>query len=419
MLGTALLLVLSVQAGVDTIVIDVSSALDRALESAPELISANFRVDAARASLGQSEAWPNLNLTVNAENLGRQEELSGLSGFEGTEGQAVFSTALPLGWERAGAVAGARAAANASEATARLARQDVAGGALIAIGRVLRDQIFAANAREEYEALTQLTEVLALQAREGRAADGDAARAILANGLAATRRARREAALAESATDLARRLGYPAEVTLHVDAPSCSAVLDSGSEEAPRGTLPELDLANSRAAMADAAVTVAKGIRAPDLTPQFGLRRAGGLNALYLGIATTIPLFDRGSDRIVAAEAERQAAAIEVTATEALLAAHAASARQRLNALSEGGRGFTATWFDALERTVTAAQARYDLGEGTLFELLDSRRARLEALDDYAAWQAEWWQSRVVFARLQGREPSATSVCVDPFRETP
>lgn len=417
MLGFFLLLTAGLQSPGDTVVLDVETALNRAVAVAPDIVSAGLRADAARDRVGQAGAWPNPTLTLNAENLGRQEALTGLSGFDGTEGQVVFSTALPFGWERAGLLAGAKAAAAASDASAKLVGLDVAVQALAAIGGVLRDQILAASAREEHESLTRFAEVLALQAQEGRTAAGDAARAELARGLAATRRARREAALAGSATDLARRLGYPPDVVLALNAPACRPGSVGLPPDSPEGTLPELELANARAAMADANITVAKGIRAPDVTPQIGVRRAGGLNALYLGIATSLPLFDRGSRRIAAAQAEQRATSAEAEAVEALLMARLVIARRSLDALSVGGRGFTQSWFEALERTITSAQARYDLGEGTLFELLDSRQARLEALDDYAVWQAEWWEARAELARLEGRVLDDATLCLDPFRE--
>ena len=76
-----------------------------------------------------------------------------------------------------------------------------------------------------------------------------------------------------------------------------------------------------------------------------------------------------------------------------------------------------ADWFAALDQTVTAAEARFELGEGTLFELLDHRRARLQALDDYALWLSEWWNARAQALRLRGGTPDASLLCTDPFRE--
>ena len=67
---------------------------------------------------------------------------------------------------------------------------------------------------------------------------------------------------------------------------------------------------------------------------------------------------------------------------------------------------------------VTAAETRYDLGEGTLFELLDARRTRLQALDDHASWQMELWGARTRLARLSGVAPDAAVICSDSLGES-
>ena len=41
-----------------------------------------------------------------------------------------------------------------------------------------------------------------------------------------------------------------------------------------------------------------------------------------------------------------------------------------------------------------------------------------QALDDYAAWQVEWWDAQARLSRLQGTPPDASLLCTDPFRES-
>jgi hypothetical protein len=92
---------------------------------------------------------------------------------------------------------------------------------------------------------------------------------------------------------------------------------------------------------------------------------------------------------------------------EALLAASLRS----LTAVEDAGMRFTAQWRGSLERTVESAEARYRLGEGTLTELLDSRKARLAALGDFERWRAEQlsWRARV--ARFSGAPMDPGSLC--------
>jgi len=118
-----------------------------------------------------------------------------------------------------------------------------------------------------------------------------------------------------------------------------------------------------------------------------------------------------------AARSDEQVARVNREDVERRWAAARAGAEGAFAALDRAGRGFDSGWFSNVEQAVRAAEARFRLGEGTLAELLDSRRARLQALDDYHAWQSEWWLARVEVARLTGTMPSADLICTDPYRE--
>ena len=409
-------MVAAVQGVPDTVRIDVVGALQRGLDVSPALEAARHRTEAADSRFQQVSAWPNPLLGVSAENVGQQRDFTGQPGVDGLEGQAVLTFGLPLGWERGGAISAAGADLRRTTASMRLADRNVRETLLGTIGGVLRDQALARSAQEELETLNRLARALSLQAEQGRASEGDAARASLARGMASTRHARRLAALASSRAELTRLLGYPATQAVQVDAPACTT---RSSPVDTRESVPELDVAQADVDMARAAVQQARGIRAPDFAPQVGVRRTGGRSGLFLGLSTTLPLLDRGSARMEAARGEEMAARATERDVADRLASAQAAAGDALSALESGGSAFDDDWFLALDRAVTAAEARYELGEGTLFELLDSRRARLQALDDYHAWLAEWWAARAYLARLEGRTLEGHLICMDPFRETP
>jgi outer membrane protein TolC len=411
------LVILGLQTPPDTVTLSVAEAFEQALATSPEMITARSRAEAARNRAAQSLAHGNPRLTIAAENIGRTRELVGLDAPDGIEGQAVFTTALPFGPTRSGTVGMARAAGATGEAQGRLEEQTATLATLAALGSLLRAQAMVEHGQIEAETLDQLAEALALQAREGRAAASEAARAQLARGLAATALARREGALAVAMADVTRRLGLAPDAWVELDLPRCTPGSNSSTEPPLATSLPEAEIAAARVDAARWSVDVARGVAAPDLEPQIGLRRGGGYSALYLGFSTTLPLFDRGSRGVAAARDETRAAEAELALVESRLAADVVAARRSLEALEHAGGVFTTTWFDALEQAVTAADLRYELGEANLYELLDHRRARLQALDDYAVWQAEWWQARTHLSRLTGRSPDAALLCSDPFRE--
>jgi outer membrane protein TolC len=405
------------QAPADTVTLEVDLALERGLEVAPALEAATQRLQAATRRAEQATPWPNPLLSVLVENLGQSETFTGIPGARGLEGQAVLTAPLPIGKERSGALRLARAEASIADAATDATSLRTRGEILQAIGVLVRDQMLASTARDEAVTLEQVADALALQAEAGRTSDGDAARARLAAGMAATRLGRRESMLAVSSAELARRLGYSADTVLRLSPPVCTAPASSLVEGAVAedGRAPELRVADARVEAARGATDVARGVRLPDFAPQVGVRRSGGNTGLYVGLATFLPLFDRGSARVGASVAEEAAAEADRRDAEQRWAAALAGAEGTVGALARAGATFDAGWFAALERTVEAADARYRLGEGTLFELLDSRRARLQALEDFHAWQAEWWHAQAEVERLRGRAAPASIVCTHPL----
>ncbi len=416
-----LLVLSSLQVPGDTVVVDVSDALARGIEVAPVLQAARHRSEAAARRSLQASRWPNPVLGVSVENLGQSERFTGISGAEGLDGQAVLTVPLPVGKERSGAIRVARAEEALARASVEVTELQLRTDLLTVMGAVLVRQVLVESAGIEAASLRDVAEALALQAEAGRAARGDADRARLAEGMAWTRLARREATLGTASAELARRLGYEAETIVRLDAPACSEV---GSKRewvsASSGVLPlELRLAKARVEAAYGATEIARGVGLPDFSPQVGVRRTEGNTGLFVGLAAMLPLFDRGGERVDASIAEENVARAEQRDAEAHWAAALVSARSTLGALERAGTRFDEQWFQSLEGTVTAAAARYRLGEGTLVELLDARRARLQALDDYTLWQSEWWAARLEVARLEGRPATASTICTHPYREVP
>jgi outer membrane protein TolC len=227
----------AVAARQDTVRISVQAAFDSALAAAPEVAVARLRADAAQARAQQAARLPNPQFAVEAENLGRERVTTGLDAPDGIEGQAVLSPPLPFGPTRSGTVGVARAEGAAARALATRTTREAAEGILGALGELTRARIVAENARQELSTLEELARALALQADEGRASASDAARTVLAQGLAATALARREGDLARAVGEVARRLGMDPEAWVELEIPPCSA--NNPSPLTP-GPLPEL-----------------------------------------------------------------------------------------------------------------------------------------------------------------------------------
>lgn len=389
----------------DTVRITAGELLQRASD-APAMQAALDRVRASEARVRQAGLLPNPTISGNVENLGRQEEITGLTGWAVSEGQFVLGARIRLGGDGAAARRVEEAALDGARAAARGTELELRVQGVEALALLLRDEALVEFAREEARGMARLEEAVRLQAEMGRASEGEAARLALARTSAEVEVARREAQQAGSRSELLRLAGLPPDTPLVVTLPACTA-LDTATAQRP----PELQEAEARVREWEAIRREwgARGV--PDLLPEAGLRRTGGIDALYLGLSLELPLFDRNQGAREAARLEAMASEADLEGLERRLAAEHAAAVAAFQALEAAGSRFDEAWARALDRAVEAAEARYDLGEGSLTELLDGRRARLQALSDREDWRAEWlvWRARV--ARTAGRPITEDILC--------
>lgn len=409
MVPSLLLLLMLLPQPADTVELSADQVLTRVLETSPRVESARQRTLSGRARAGQARAWTNPALSVSVENVGAAEPVTGLPSPEGLEGQAVLGFRLPIGGDRGAAIRQADAQAMAWEAEAARTSGEVLLDVVAAAAASERDRTVAELAGEEARTLGRLAEALTAQAEEGRASEGEAARVRLEASLAEGTAAEARAAASAASTELARLLGY---------APEQEVVVRGGACRQPLGVPPALaaDVAvvRAREAAARAGVQRARAGRIPDLEPQVGFRRAAGTEALFLGLGFQLPLFDRSGRAVEAAAAELAAARADRRAVEDEVAARRLAAFRSLEVLEAAGSRFRAGWADDLARVVEATEARYDLGEGTLVELLDGRRARFEAMTARERWRAAWRLEHARLLRFSGAEPAPAFFC-DPL----
>ena len=391
----------------DTLRLDGAEALRRAVAQAPAIRAAAARESASVELVQRAGAWRNPILSVTAENLGAEVQTTGKSGLAGIEGQAIIEQTLTLGGDRGAAISEARALAGVAGATFAGVEADIRLQAVEAIAMADRD---AANTRftaQEAAALRQVAAMMARRAAEGRSSGGDAALAALEAASAASAAARRGALSAESQAELARVVGAVPNEYVKVEVTSCPSTAETGTGGRPA----ELVRADFSVAAADAAVERARAARVPDIRPSAGLRRTQGFSGLWLGIALDIPILQSGSSAEQAARYQADAARDDREALARLVAARDAGAGAALQQLDQVAGVFDARLVSDLERAVRSAESRYAAGEGTLVELLDTRRARLVLLTEYEEWRAAQRIARARKARLSGIPIEAEMLC--------
>ena len=407
---TPLMLLAVLQIGTDTLRLTAAAALQRALAQAGPVHAAVARERAAQAGIRHARTWNNPIFNATAENIGAQQEVTGKSGLAGIEGQVTLQQHLTLGGDRGAAVREAEAIAGAAGAGATIARGDATVGAVSAMAMATRDARIARHSAEEVVTLDALARAMTRRAEEGRSSGGEAARVRLELVTMRSLAARRGAAAAESQAELARRLGVPSAQPIVIEWPACT----SGPPSAPMDSLPpDLQQARFNADAARAAADRARAARVPDLAPMAGLRRTAGYSGLLLGVSMELPLLRSGA-------AAEESARFQVEAAESLrvdlerrVAAQLAGADAALASLAEAAQAFDKLLLDDLDRAVRAQQSRLEQGEGTIAELLDARRARVNTLNEYAEWRAMRADLRARRARLAGRPVDAQVLCED------
>ena len=391
----------------DTLRLDGAAALRRAVAQAPAVRAAAARESASVALVRRAGSWRNPIFSVTAENLGAEVQTTGESGLAGIEGQAIIEQTLTLGGDRGAAISEARAQAGAAGATSAGIEADIRLQAIQAIALADRDAANARFAAQESAALRQIATMMARRAAEGRSSGGDAALAALEAASAASLSARRGALSAESQGELGRVMDATPGVYVKVEVATCPSPWAGGIGSRPA----ELVRADFDVAAADAAVARAKAGRVPDLRPSAGLRRTQGFSGLWLGLSLDIPIMPSGSATEQAARFQADAAREDRDALARLVAARDAGAGAALQQLDEVAGVFDARLVSDLERAVRSAESRYAAGEGTLVELLDTRRARLVLLTEYEEWRAAQRIARARKARLSGIPIEAEMLC--------
>lgn len=407
---TLLMLLAVLQAGTDTVRLTAAEALQRSLGQAGPVQAAVARERAAQSGIRNARTWNNPLFNVTAENIGAQEQVTGKSGLEGLEGQVTLQQVFTLGGDRGAAVREAEALAGAAGAGAAAARADAVVGAVAAMAVATRDLRIARHSAEEAATLDQLARAMARRAEEGRSSGGEAARVRLELATMRSLAARRGALAAESQAELARRVGVPPGQPIAIEWPACAA---APVEPPADSTPPDLLQARFNVAAAQATADRAHAARVPDIAPVAGLRRTAGYSGLLLGLSMELPLLRSGAAAEASARFQAEAAEALRADLERRTAAQRAGTDAALVSLAQAAPAFAATLLDDLDRAVRAQQSRLDQGEGTIAELLDARRARVNTLNEYAEWRAMRAELRARRARLAGRPVDAQVLCED------
>lgn len=386
-----------------TATLSLEEALRLTRAGHPALEAAGLTVDAARARARDAGRWPNPSLAAGVENFG------GSLGSDRAETSLLIEQPIELGGDRAARAGAARAMTELSLAQRAQVVRTLEGETTerFCDAWALQERVIRLREAEEVAARAVAAAEERLKAGAGPAFERT--RALGLRALREVERGMAEADLASARDRLALMWGADSAAFGALDLPEPSRI------ELP--ALDELvtrvdDHPGVRAAAAEHAaerwrVREARAARVPDLQIGTGVRHladAGG-TGLVVGLALPLPLWNRQSGRVAAAESQ-------LAATDARRRQTALEARVDLEGAHRRTHAAIAAWEGIRDRVRPAAEeamrlitAGYRAGRLGYLEIQEGQRSLLEADLMLIERAAEVWRARSALERLMSAPP--------------
>lgn len=344
----------------------------------PRVLAAELDAEGARADRLTAGALPNPTLSYGAARPAGGERTI----FDAnSQQQATVELPIPIFGQRGARMEAADRQIVRAESQLRLTASEARRAAALGFTRLLRAQDTLAARSAAMTEIDRIRRLVTGRQQSGMASRYDRSRVDAEAALAALALQRAESDVTEQS----------AAIAALVDAPGWRPRA-TGSLEAMRGgagDLPDMQrmleanpaarLARDEKAAAEARIEQAKRERFP--VPSLAYSRSwtsgpyGAAN--FIGLQSEIPILDTRRGLEDRARADAMAARERERAANAVLAAEYDKQRETLRARREALRRFE-TEVPAGE-FLEMAESAYRLGRGSLFELLDARRTRLEA----------------------------------------
>lgn len=360
-----------------------SVTLDELLQMvarSPRVLAAERDADMARAERVTAGALPNPTLSYGAARPGGGERTI----FDAnSQQQATIELPIPIFGQRGARVDAADRQIGRAESQLRLTASEARHAAALGFARLLRTQETLAARAAALAEVERIRGLVAGRERSGMASRYDRARVDAEAALAALALQRAEADVGEQAAAVASLVDAPGW------RPRASGSLEAmrgapGAEPDIQGMLaanPVARLARDESAAAEARIELARRERYP--VPSVAYSRtwtSGPFGATnFIGLQSEIPILDSRKGAEDRARADAAATRERARAANAELAAEYEKQREVLRARREALRRFEGGVADMQGSFLEMAESAYRLGRGTLFELLDARRTRLEA----------------------------------------
>ena len=372
--------------------------LDSALTRHPEAEAARARIQGARGARTTAGAFGNPVLSYDVENA----PFPGGGPVHGMARESMTTAMLPLEtlFQRGPRASRADAELRAVEADAFGTWQQLALAATRAYFGTALSQVNVAVARDLTAWLDSVVTYNRMRVEEGVAAEADLIRTELERDRAAAQLTLHEAEHARMRAELAAFLGdittgVPDVLVTIDDTPIPLPTLDGptgttvpaappvlvAASPAQLARRPDVRAARERLTAAGAGITAERSMFVRELGATFGAKRTAGITSMVAGVRLPLPIFDPNRGEIARATAERDVAALELSARERSARAEVAGAyeaarlltdRASLLARAADGRPSFLARADEARRIALGA---YREGAVPLLQVIDAARA--------------------------------------------
>ncbi|WP_175856618.1 TolC family protein [Burkholderia anthina] len=383
----------------------LSDALATAARNNPALRGARADVDASAGTLLQAGARPNPEVSFLQEGFSRAERTS----------TALINQTIELGGKRRARLDVAsygREAANASlDEQGAAVRADVIAAfyGLLAAQRQLQvaeeSAAIAARSADLAGRRAQAGKVSPVEATKAQvAAAGVQIEVTTARGRVDVAREQLNAVMGEARGDRRVALGELETVPAIAPLPALTAQLDDA---------PLARVARAQMLRANAAISLERARRIPDVTVSAGMKRVttGGVpdNQAVVGVSIPIPLFDTNRGALLEATHKAERANADLDRERTRLRLELTQAYANFDAAAQEARRLKTDILPGARLALDAMSRGYELGKFSFLDVLDAQRTLFQGQSQYVRALADAHAARADLDRLVGTPLAASA----------
>ena len=365
-------------------VLDLSSAIKRAIDSSPRFKSANARLDAAKGAEDQAGAWENPEVGFEAENVSGSGQFSGTDSAEYTYG---VSQKIEVSGKRSARIDAAQAVREAANAELFMERLNLERDVHVAYSEVLAEAEAVKLALEQ-EKLAK--DVLATVTRRVNAAaepEIQKSKAQVAYSTSVIKREQEEKQLRIAKAKLAKlwgdsKLNNSLDHSHFFDLEAPAAIESYKSKFA---NIPDIERLAYLQAEKESLYELEKAEAIPDPSLNLGVRdfRDSGEQAFVVGVSLPIPVWNQNDGGIAKAQGELRQIESDVRMVELRLEQELLENVQNWQSSYSEAKRLRTELLPLAEKAFKLARSGYEKGRFAYLEVLDAQRTLFDARSQY------------------------------------